>query len=431
MAEEHQAPPTFETEPPYDLPEESPSIPDRLSNRVRKWLPVDRFVLTVETARDSYKMILTLTLHGRGHRVEDVCAYLKGYADKYCTDEKDTGAKFRVKAWRDGGPTGSTKIGQTQFEILSPYEEPEAFNAASPADPREVALEDERRSVHDGWVALNEAHLAHAKVVVEASQKNQEAVTKMARDVAGSTPPVAKTLEASHKVYRDGLQAKVDAVEALAQLRQATGTPAGTLPPPPSPLKPVLDALVPLLGPVVQAIATAFAQRSGGQEPRAKPVAQQPRKPAIKPAPPAPQVVTLTKQDPPDRKEPPPEVETVAVERRDPPTEPLTLRGLAVALVESINAKDLLALTSVLDDMQQAALMAITNAQTDDEAARAVAVLADSFMANPAILLSVRDVLNPRQLEAFQQLAALCKSHCEENDPTVELKREFRDGASP
>ena len=430
MAEENQAPPTFETEPPFDLPEEMPSIPDRLWNRVRKWLPVKRFHLTVETARDSYRTILVLRLHGQGHEVDDVCAYLKGYADKYCSD-KDTGAKFRVRAWKDDETNGAPTRRQTQFDILSPYEEPEPAEEPSPAEQREAALEEERRALNDAWVAVNDANLKHAELAIEASQKNQEAVTKMARDVAGSTPPVAKTLEASHKVYRDGLQAKVDAVEALAQLRQATGTPAGTLPPPPSPLKPVLDMLVPLLGPVIQAIATAFAQRGGGQEPRAKPVTQQPRQPAIKPASPAPQVVTLTKQDPPGRKEPPPEVETVAVERRDPPTEPLTLRGLAVALVESINAKDLLALTSVLDDMQQAALMAITNAQTDDEAARAVAVLADSFMANPAILLSVRDVLNPRQLEAFQQLAALCKSHCEENDPTVELKREFRDGASP
>lgn len=430
MAEDDKTPPTITTDPPYELPDEMPSIPDRLSVRMGRILPADKLDLTVETERDSYRSILNVALHGSGHDPNIVCAYLKGFADLYC-EENHKGARFRVIAWRDDG-RGSQHRKQTQFNVRSPYDEPPLPEEESQPQQASAELTEQQRALNDGWQALTDAHLQHAKTAIEASTVNQAALTKMAVSVAGATPPVSETLEVSQKAYRDGMQAKVDAVETLARFQQDAGVRGQSSPPPPSAVKQILDTLTPLLGPVIQAITVALAQRGQTKASTAQPVAATSKRPAIESTSPAPQVVTLKEPEPPARKPPPPEVETVAVERRDQPvTKPLTLRELAVGLLRSIETNDLVALMNALDGAQRAALQAIANAQTDDDAAQAVVALADALMANPAGLLSMRDLLSTEQVKAFQQLATVCKSHCTEDEPTVEFKREPGEPNSP
>lgn len=405
--------PTIVSMPVYELPDEWPSVPDRLINRIISYLPAPKIDLLVETEPDSYSTIMNLELRGTGHNPLEVAAYLKGFADDY-TAKYDRGFRFRAIVWRDEGQDKPSRR-QITFRVRSPYDVDDdgARTETQPAENQRATLE-ERRQLQDEWVALSGAQLEHSREADRSAASNQKLVAELAREFAARGMPVAETLAVSQQVYRDGIQAKVDAADAMVQLQGAArvSPAAAAVPQAQGLLKQLLDALLPVAGPLLQAALAGAAQRSGDKDPPQRSLPAERQRPVSAPPSSAPQVVTL--REPAPREEvPTATVDSVAVEHRGQPTEePVTIKALAAELLNSIDTKEVLALVQALDDSQREALFGLGSCDTDDETARAVMSFVDSLVANPAALLAMKELLRPEQLAAFEQLATLCKARC-------------------
>ncbi|MCH9682855.1 MAG: hypothetical protein K0V04_15570 [Deltaproteobacteria bacterium] len=374
---------------PFPLPEEPPVVPERLAERITRYLLHTTKIVIQLAERDGWKVINTVHLEGNEDAV-DVYTLVKSAADYYCDDVGRNG-KFRAQMHRH--PPGQAEARHSAtFLVREAYDD----NDDSERSPAAVDDADSRREQAGGWRELVDQQYRLIDSMARYNDRSTDRVLEQSKQTIGGLAPVGGILQDFAGMYREGLRAKADAVRELGdmsvqhQLAQAKLNDSGKF--------------WETFGPAVQ-LAIVHAQRHvmglGGPPMRALPRASTTTPNAM------PQATPVAAAAPPaGPPSPPPSPQAAA-----PPSPPSNLHGLTVALLDALGPEGVVRLTLVLDDAQRQHLAAVASARDDDTTAVAIVGLMQALAANPSTILELQATLTPEQAAAFQQLAMLAQQH--------------------